>query len=1012
MRKFGIVLSVVMTVFSVVLAGCGTLSAPASTSKTVIDDHYQTNQWEQLLDGLAKRPITLHAALAAFSYAITPLPGVSITKHDHIIIPSGTFALDALLAHWDELTLAQQQTVNVYVQANFGGVGSPSALLSDTEQQHLSLANPHISRSLVAPLPAIKVPANSPDAQPYLDLMNQDIAILNGKLNYEFPLQIRVRTDDLNQYDFTNLGEAMAVDTQGGYTSAAAPAYCIIHLNIIGMTSIGWVTDDLRAVIAHELFHCYQSAMSSSLGAVFVSAFPAWITEGSAAWVGTTLNPGAMKAGNAWWTPYLDRRDLSLFDRKYDAIGFFSQLDHIKNNVWAALKRAYTPSTRSLANEAYFTIIVGPSSTEFLRSWATSYQRESLLGPDWGPDWEMVGPTIPMRVPAGIPTKTFGNGTLIDPGAVPPYQIAIFSLITTADVVQFQIPGFARIHDRGKFETSNLTNASFCTKSGGCQCPNGPPSTLTNIEPDIDLAVASGDTQTPIKFQGVELANFCKKPQTPVPPQGSTPPGTTATQSSQGTAYAMGDVHLHTFNDAYADFQAVGEFRAVKSTTDSFEVQLRLSPAEGIRTISLMTGAALQVGADRLSFQLQNNALQIGLNGQATVFPVGKTLLPSGGSVDRGDASSDKDYFITLADGSTVILFDDTSYLDMTIILAPQRFAHVVGLLGTADGTAAKQILTSQGNGIAPPYTYDQLYHLFGDSWRVTSATSLFTYASGQSTETFTDRTFPAVQDTIDSFSATIRQQAQAICASNGIVDPALLAACILDIAETGDANFAVSTSQVQKTFTHIPFGTAVTGTLTTATQSQVYTFVAKAGDIVYLQSQEAPSLCQTDPLPTPTWEVAGPDGVVIPSKAFIFYDILTCADLGRYLLTMPGTYSITISHGPGSYAIAIYSVPQDHPIVLVPGHLNTGAFTVTGQQQSYTFTAAAGQVFDFAPTTATPSCPDATVAGWELLDTSGKAIAIGDLCSDGAYPLTTSGPYTLVLIGKSGTYSFTVTLT
>lgn len=1010
MKKFSIVRIVFIAIFAVVISGCnnGKRATTPSVPQTVIDDHYQENQWEHLLDGLTKRPITLQAALAAFSYAITPLPGVTLKKHDDIIIPSGTLAIDALLAHWDELTVAQQQTANTYLQATFGGIKSPSALLSDSGQHQLSQTSVRMASSPTAPPPPITIPANSPDAQPYLNLINQDIDLLNGKLNYVFPLKIRVRTDDLNQYDFTNLGEAITLDAQGSYTSGAAPAYCIIHLNIVGMTSIGWVTDDMWAVEAHELFHCYQYAMSSSLAGAFVSAFPAWITEGSASWVGLTLNPGAMKAGNTWWTPYLDKRDISLFDRTYDAIGFYSQLTHIGNNVWEAFKRVYTPNTKALTDVAYFNLMVGPSPAKFLHSWATSYQRESLLGPDWGPDWEMVGPTIPNRVPAGIPDKSVANGTIIDPGALLPYRIAIFSITSTADVIRFQIPGYARIHDRAKFETSNLTDASFCTKSGGCQCPNGPPSTLPVIDPNIDLAVASGDTQTPIKFQGIELPNFCKK-QTPTP--GTPPPGTTGTQPPQGNAYAMGDVHLHTFNDAYADFQGVGEYQAVKSTTDNLEVQLRLSPEEGVRTISLMTGVALQLGADRLTFQLQNNALQIHLNKQTTVFPLGKTALPAGGTVERGDAASNEDYFITWPDGSTLILFNDTSYMDMTMILAPQRFAHVVGLLGTADGKAAKQILTSQGNGIAQPYTYDQLYHQFGDSWRVTTATSLFTYAPGQTTETFTDRTFPAAQDTIGSFSDAVRQHAQEICASNGVVDAALLAACILDIAETGDAKFAESTSQVQKTFTHIPFGAPVAGTLTTATQSQIYTFVANAGDIVYLQSQEAPSLCQADPPPSLTWELAGPDGVVIPSQAFIFYDILTCADLGRYLLTMPGTYSITISHGPGSYAVELYAVPQDHPIALVLGQKNTGTFTAPGQQQSYTFSGAAGQVFDFAPTTPTTPCTDGAVPGWELLDPSGKVIAIGEVCSAGEYPLMTTGPYTLVLLGMSSTYSFTVTL-
>ena len=47
------------------------------------------------------------------------------------------------------------------------------------------------------------------------------------------------------------------------------------------------------------------------------------------------------------------------------------------------------------------------------------------------------------------------------------------------------------------------------------------------------------------------------------------------------------------------------------------------------------------------------------------------------------------------------------------------------------------------GTVLPQPLTSDQLYNVYGNSWRVSQATSLFDYGSGQTTQTFTDLNFP-----------------------------------------------------------------------------------------------------------------------------------------------------------------------------------------------------------------------------------------------------------------------------
>ena len=62
-----------------------------------------------------------------------------------------------------------------------------------------------------------------------------------------------------------------------------------------------------------------------------------------------------------------------------------------------------------------------------------------------------------------------------------------------------------------------------------------------------------------------------------------------------------GDVHNITFDRAVFDFQAVGEFVGVKSTTDDFELQIRTAPWSTRRDVSIMTAVAMRVNHHRVA---------------------------------------------------------------------------------------------------------------------------------------------------------------------------------------------------------------------------------------------------------------------------------------------------------------------------------------------------------------------------------------------------------------------------
>jgi hypothetical protein len=90
-------------------------------------------------------------------------------------------------------------------------------------------------------------------------------------------------------------------------------------------------------------------------------------------------------------------------------------------------------------------------------------------------------------------------------------------------------------------------------------------------------------------------------------------------------------------------------------------------------------------------------------------------------------------------------------------------------------------------------------YRQFGESWRITQATSLFTYAHGRNTSSYTDRSIPAQLRTARSVPPRVRAAAAAACRKQGVTRPAILRDCMLDVGVTKEPAFASSAATLQR---------------------------------------------------------------------------------------------------------------------------------------------------------------------------------------------------------------------
>jgi hypothetical protein len=282
----------------------------------------------------------------------------------------------------------------------------------------------------------------------------------------------------------------------------------------------------------------------------------------------------------------------------------------------------------------------------------------------------------------------------------------------------------------------------------------------------------------------------------------------------QGRSY--GDPHINTYDGFHYSFQTLGEYILSRSGDGAFEVQTRQGRVSGRDNLSLNTALAMNVCGDRVGLYLRDRPVQTGtplwIDGVPTPFETDTIPLPSGGEVQQVGSG---DYAIIWPSGDQVrvnsISWSGDTFYNVTTILSRRHSGNLRGLLANFNGNPNDDLTGRDGRTMPVRSTYSvatnaldralpaaipiqtvedayfsELYRQFGDSWRVRPEESLFDYGPGQTTATFTDRSFPASFLTLNGVAPAALDTAVSTCREAG-VEEALLDGCIFDVAATGE---------------------------------------------------------------------------------------------------------------------------------------------------------------------------------------------------------------------------------
>ena len=237
-----------------------------------------------------------------------------------------------------------------------------------------------------------------------------------------------------------------------------------------------------------------------------------------------------------------------------------------------------------------------------------------------------------------------------------------------------------------------------------------------------------------------------------------------------------GDPHVLTVDGLTYDFQATGEYVALRSEAGDLEVQVRLAPSGDSGRVSRVKAVAIYV---------DGRVLVVDGDRDPAVTVDGEPLEAPGLVATDGGA------YLLRDDSEVGVLWPDMytsvsvtgighEFVNLYTTLDPDRDGTVSGLLGNADGRPDNDLALPDGTVVDD--TFDTIYAQYRDAWRVPENESLF---SGPSTY---DASQP--QAPIDISNAD-RAAARDVCLARGVVVPELLEDCVVDVALTGDAAYA-----------------------------------------------------------------------------------------------------------------------------------------------------------------------------------------------------------------------------
>jgi hypothetical protein len=470
------------------LAGAGARAYATSLAARVRRVRSVT-AWERNLDGIAADgSITPQLALRAFAITYGSLPGVKRPRGRLGAPDSGTFAINLVARVWDRLTRAQQAAIDSALGVRHNPSAPPVARSADdgatlTEDPVLEGMAKQYIQYYSARMPTVAVPA---------------VKV------YTTPEDLGVDAD------------ALPIEEPG----SPEDDYCRVRVTPQGMASFG--TQKFDFTLAHELFHCFEYNMFSFATGKPKDSRGAWLLEGLADWAAIRATGFVnFTLQGLHYPKYLKTPGKPLFEREYDAVGFWGRAEEFGgvDSLWPKIPHIMAEPD---PGKAY--ALAGGTQPGFLATWASAAWRMQGAGDSW----TQLSPYLlsPSKVPTPA-TPIIGSAALkAAPLALSEYLVIPDANRPLVDVLGSG--GYLRAgtvaQDFGLIFGEVVNNGWFCF-ADKCDCPGNSASAVPTHRSVGDHPLALALTGGPDHGEGAvyyhTVDEFCEGTSpTPVPPTG------------------------------------------------------------------------------------------------------------------------------------------------------------------------------------------------------------------------------------------------------------------------------------------------------------------------------------------------------------------------------------------------------------------------------------------------------------------------------------------------------------
>ena len=425
------------------------------------------------------------------------------------------------------------------------------------------------------------------------------------------------------------------------------------------------------------------------------------------------------------------------------------------------------------------------SHRAFIQYWLVNYQAVCPAG------WQTFPPAPAAPVHCVILSNS--SGAVSTTGFVPVTNLGQVTLTgnatATGDSIVLTVGGsaFTRNGDNAVNAAAGWTIAEFNVFGDG---GNATGASRANFNTGASFVTRTrinyGGTQAPI-CSALSFTAETNNLSFGSPPTASQPgPAIIFTESIAGgspsncaASVAVGDTHLTTLNGLMYDFQASGDFELLQ-TASGFLVQNRqVSGAPNWPNASVNSAVATIVGKSQVAVCLEPQRVVV--DGKPMRMRQGRArLLADGTQIDLiGNA-----YLIRGPNGDWVRAEVNTNYIDVKVGVG-QWPIDAQGLLANVKGDP-NLLSTRDGKVLKNPLSFEELYHPYADSWRVSGKKSMLNVCREGGKPGAPDRPFIS-----KDLSPEVANRAKAACTKAGVKEGPQFEACLIDVAMIGRARAA-----------------------------------------------------------------------------------------------------------------------------------------------------------------------------------------------------------------------------